>query len=1274
MIRCLRSNRNFLFIWLLALLPGLGYSAALNIAEVAPPEFDPANVDSGWTGSTLCKIKDFGILQGRWMYTLDGTPPANTIKGSTKQYTAAGIEINQTCWVTMIHIQNGDPSQPATAHFQRARTPTPVPAYGGNPKFYPALQCTLNIAPTHSTATIRLTRDGSSPTAASPAYTGPFTISKSEVLTAYAIAEGYDMSDMVSVAFTYLDPPPAPTVVPGSQKFSTGTQSLKVTCPVVATSCRYSDKPGVIDLASAGTLLTTDTVSIHGGKDGDTVYFRVQAFRMGYPPSPVTTTKYAYLPTVAAPTIFPAPTAFYDTITVKMSSTTQDAMIRYVDDNTTPTLASKDGGKAFRLEKGVTLRAMAFKGAQPSSPISSFSYNLRLTPPIPDRPSQEYVDSLKIRFAAKNPNATIFYTLSLPAPVMVNGKPTGIQYDTAKGVTISAVDTTIVSTIAVLEGIASAASTNTYVKKAKITTLTEPSLDPPGVEFVDTLSVYLSTEDANSEIHYTLSTAGQVPTRLSPIAHKGVPIRLDSTVQLFSRAFPINGSKLDSSTVRKDKYTVLPSQPVATPMPVAPFANNVTVTLRSRTKKGVIHYTVNDASRILTTTQGFPDSVKVTLNSTSTIRAITVVDAPPNDHNSSQLSLTYEIYTSIASDTLAKDATRTLTGGYSFINNSAGPIIARAHTTESLGLQGFNNQSLAILLQPAQPGAAFQVTFAKPADSPVALYRVVNGKIEFVTSENRMELTQPGDYFLGVDMVPPVITLIKQVPAPGDSTTVRLQVTDNVAYPACEITSAGIPGGKTTRVPDAEGIINVNLKAAAGNPKGLWMRASAQDRFNTGTLPTDPAAKLYLAQVWSKLTTPSVLVIGQGTDLWDMAGFPVSGSAPLKWSQIRAANPGIQACAWMDDKGYYYLEDTAEVGPGRAIWVGSRSAVSGLSVGQFRAGESEPDGTWRIRIHPGWNQVTSPSLDKVYWPITVAKSKQVGGSFLKAPYKYTRNENDPWLQVDSLEPWVGYFVLYYGTRDTVITIYSDLAKRPVSKVSAEDGHTGSLDLSIDPGLGMPLRLGARTWATDGFGIEDEPNLPALRPAFSAWALRGRRNLMTDVVRFTPGEVMHWNVVLDPGAMSAVPALSGKISGTLPQGYEAWAVSRLRGLKFRLDPGQPLPAPESLDTLSVYAGPAEKLSAVGELARASAHVERFDFSVEKGRDASWLRLELPWAAQVDASIWSLDGRRLASINPGSLNSGLYRLRLDRGADAQPALLRLRVRSADGLKEHSRRVIW
>ena len=389
--------------------------------------------------------------------------------------------------------------------------------------------------------------------------------------------------------------------------------------------------------------------------------------------------------------------------------------------------------------------------------------------------------------------------------------------------------------------------------------------------------------------------------------------------------------------------------------------------------------------------------------------------------------------------------------------------------------------------------------------------------------------------------------------------------------------------------------------------------------------------------------------------------------------QIRAANSGIQGYTWKDPK-YVILEDTAEIGPGKAVWVGSRSAFSSLSLGQFRAGESQQDGTWRIRIRPGWNQVTSPSLDRVYWPITVAKSKEIGGSFLKAPYKYTRNDKEPWLQVDSLDPWVGYFVLYYGTRDTVITIYSDPAKRPVSKASAGNAPVVGMDLSIDPGQGMPLRLGARTWATDGYGIEDEPNLPAMRPAFSAWALRGRRKLMTDVVRFTSGEVMHWNVVVDPGAKALDPGLSGKVTGTLPAGYEAWAVSKRRGLKFRLEPGQAMVAPEAMDTLSVYAGPAEKLSAVGELSRAAARVERFAFSVEKGQDASWLRLELPWSAQVDASVWSLAGKRLASIKAGSLSSGLYRLRLERGADAQPALLRLRVRTAEGLREHSRRMIW
>jgi multiple sugar transport system permease protein len=72
--------------------------------------------------------------------------------------------------------------------------------------------------------------------------------------------------------------------------------------------------------------------------------------------------------------------------------------------------------------------------------------------------------------------------------------------------------------------------------------------------------------------------------------------------------------------------------------------------------------------------------------------------------------------------------------------------------------------------------------------------------------------------------------------------------------------------------------------------------------------------------------------------------------------------------------------------------------------------------------------------------------------------------------------------------------------------------------------------------------------------------------------------MHWNVVLeDSGRAGAQSPASGNIrvrEGALPAGYQAWAVSTARGLKFRLQPGLEMPwSGLSRDTLSIYAGTA-----------------------------------------------------------------------------------------------------
>lgn len=1251
--------------------------AALFFAIAAPGAFaaliaDPAMVppgDTGWVGSTSFYFSNGGgLLSGRIMYTLDGTKPQTTEKGSTYRYQAGtSIPLTATTTVRAIQVLGGSVSDEVSHDFVRAKVPTPVARYGGNAHFYPSVPCSLSVGATKYPASIRYTTNDAAPGPSSQLYSAPFTVNKTLNLRAYATASGYDDSDPLKVAFV-LDSVSAPALDPAPGPFQTSTLTLHMKSATSGAHIRYT-----LDTSLASpekwTLMTGDSVTFQGGKDGDSIMLRAQAFVSTYQTSAIRTAKYTYLPVVAAPAFNPTPPkTFFDTLWVKMTTTTDKATVRYTSDGSTPSATSPDGSAPVLLAKSDTLKARAFKDKHDPSAVTTAAYIMQLSPPTSDKPDGDFTGTLVIHLRKVNPNAVILYSLD-GTPSAQNGSTT-VQYDSTQGIALSMDGINVVRAIAVTAGTSSQVATFTYTKKQIITNYSAPSVDPASKEFTDTVSIRLSTTEADAEVRYTLTAAGREPLQSDSLAVPGKAILLDSSAVLRCRAFAKPGVSpaLLPSAVSEARYTLKPSAPVALPAPGDPVPAGTTVILRSRRKGGIVHYS-NDPTTDLTSNQGYPDSVAVTLNASTNLYALVAMGSAANRSYSDILPLHYDVFTSAPSDTLAVGGTRPISGGFLYQNQSKQPVIAKVRTADGLGLAGFSDMSLVVSLQALDPGQALKVAFTKPAGGRVSLYRFAGGQVEYMGGKDSATLTLPGDYFTAVDIQPPAIALLKQVPKEGDSTTVRLRITDNVANPTCEIASPGLKNGTTTRKPDTAGIVSVNLKGGSGDPKPLWLRVVSRDAYDSSALPALPGVKIYVTQLWSKVTTPQVLTIGQGQEqeLWDLTGLPVAAGTGMKWAQLRGANPDLQACVWRDG-AYASLDDSADIRQGMAFWVGSHARHSSLTVPNLRAGESGPDGTYQLHLQPGWNLVTSPSLDRVYWPITPAVS-QAGTTALKAPYRYARDLPGKWQQTDTLEPWIGYFIHYYGDLDTLITVYSSPGSRPAAKAAAGLPMEGAIGLTFSAEGVLPLRLGARAEAQDAAGPEDEPSPPAWGKGFAAWSQRGAGKLITDLIRFRPGATAEWRMIVEPG--SAEIRNLKLTEALLPPGYEAWALSRTRGVKTRLGPDAPLPIPESgPDTLAIYAGTQAGLAAIGEWARTPESIGALAFDVEKGRGQAFLRLSLPWNAKAGAEVYTLSGRRVAEILPRSLASGTYRLRLFSGTPAQILILRLRIVGPSSAQTYSR----
>jgi alpha-tubulin suppressor-like RCC1 family protein len=190
-------------------------------------------------------------------YTLDGTEPT---PGSTAY--SGPVAVTSTGTLKATAFKTGwSPSVSGTASYWIAAgtvaTPTITPAPGS----YTEAPLVTIASPTPG-ATVRVTLDGSSPTATSPRYTLPFLVGATTTVKAKAFLAGQTASGVATAAFA-VDAPGAvvtPTINHGGGRFAT-QQSVTVTGPAGAT-LRYTttgvDPTSSDTLVASGSAITVD--------------------------------------------------------------------------------------------------------------------------------------------------------------------------------------------------------------------------------------------------------------------------------------------------------------------------------------------------------------------------------------------------------------------------------------------------------------------------------------------------------------------------------------------------------------------------------------------------------------------------------------------------------------------------------------------------------------------------------------------------------------------------------------------------------------------------------------------------------------------------------------------------------------------------------------------------------------------------------------------------------------------------------------------------------
>jgi hypothetical protein len=288
-----------------------------------------------------------------------------------------------------------------------------------------------------------------------------------------------------------------------------------------------------------------------------------------------------------------------------------------------------------------------------------------------------------------------------------------------------------------------------------------------------------------------------------------------------------------------------------------------------------------------------------------------------------------------------------------------------------------------------------------------------------------------------------------------------------------------------------------------------------------------------------------------------------------------------------------------------------------------------------IKLVRGWNQIASPYLENLYWPVTRTRLDQYRGSSIKGLWGYDAG-TAKYHESDVLEPWRGYFVYSYLDEGVV-----ELSNEPVKVEALSKGSpaSGEMQLSLGWGTARSLSLGAALSTSDDLGYEDELELPRGMSTSYLLSMRKGKGLASDWIRLQSDAIMEWKVAMG-GNEDSLPPLK-ILDQTLPDGFETWAVSKSRSMKFNLTAGQSIPSSGLLhDTLFIYSGPRALLTRMQSLQNVPTSAPALDMAVSAQPGGFMLQLSLPARSKISATVWGLDGTRKGSLVMGPLSEGTY----------------------------------
>lgn len=290
-------------------------------------------------------------------------------------------------------------------------TPTFSPAAGT----YATVQ-DVTVACTTAGAAIHYTLDGSTPTAASPTYSGPVSVTSSTTVKAMATAAGMTDSAVASATYTLRAGAPAFSLAPGT--YATA-QEVTLTSATPGATIHYT-MDGTA--ASGSSPICAAAIPLPLEASATTTTIRAMARATGFEDSAESSATYvidAAATAAEAPTFAPPAGTYATAQAVTLSTATAGASIYYTVDGSTPTAASTLYTAPVQVAASLTLKAIAVGGGHAASPVASADYVITLVKaatPTFSPGAGSYTTAQSVTIASTTAGAAIYYTVDGSTP------------------------------------------------------------------------------------------------------------------------------------------------------------------------------------------------------------------------------------------------------------------------------------------------------------------------------------------------------------------------------------------------------------------------------------------------------------------------------------------------------------------------------------------------------------------------------------------------------------------------------------------------------------------------------------------------------------------------------------------------------------------------------------------------------------------------------------------------------------------------------------------